>query len=839
MPANTLLPTIPFPLARTSAETLDFPRLLDLVAGHATTAVGRAWVQALRPSADVAWMRREQQHVAEVRRLLAAGGGFDFHGLIDPTPLLEEATIPGAMLEVENIRALVLLVERIAAWRKAITTPPEGLADQLPGVRQLSAPIEEGRFTQLLDALAGKIEADGSIADHASPELARIRRQIERQQRQIEEDLRTTLRRMGESGSLQEELITIRGERFVIPVKVEWKRRIPGVVHGTSSSGQTVFVEPLETIEQNNELQRLLEEEQAEVQRILAEITRSLAAHAGAIADGAAILAEVESLFARARFATEFDCAVPEFFPVDNSSADNPSAGQPETRLALFAARHPLLENRLRAAGGKVVPLFLDLGDDARQLIVSGPNTGGKTVALKTVGLLALMAQAGVPVPAERAQLPVFDAVLADIGDAQSIERDLSTYSAHITRLDEIAHQATADSLVLLDELGTATDPEEGAALAAAIAEHFLKLRAWCLVSTHHTSLKVYAANTAGVQNASAGFDELTLAPTYQIRVGVPGASAGINIAQRLGLDAGIIAAARQRLGSQTEEVARFLDHLHRDLLAVSNERDHLRLREQELARERNKLEVEGRKEQKLKVRALEDKLASLLKDFEYQIKETLRAIEDRSLQQKVSKDAERRMARLRREFREQFDMTVVAHQGGADQGDANAQQHIVREVQVGDTVKLRSLGKSAEVRLQIDADTFEVAAGALKMRIRRDDIAEVVASARKQQQSASPLESARRKGIRVSLSRPETAASMEINVIGSTVDEATDAIEKFLDRAFLDGLPRIRVVHGSGMGVLRKALRAYLERHPQVASVSEPPQNEGGAGATVVELRQ
>jgi DNA mismatch repair protein MutS2 len=669
--------------------------------------------------------------------------------------------------------------------------------------------------------------------------LARIRRQIERQQRQIEEALRTTLRRMGESGSLQEELITIRGERFVIPVKVEWKRRIPGVVHGTSSSGQTVFVELLETIEQNNELQRLLEEEQAEVQRILAEITRSLAAHAGAIAEGAKILAEVESLFARARFATEFDCAVPEFFPADNSSADNSSADQPETRLALFAARHPLLEKRLRAAGGKVVPLFLDLGSDARQLIVSGPNTGGKTVALKTVGLLALMAQAGVPVSAERAQLPVFDAVLADIGDAQSIERDLSTYSAHITRLDEIAHQATADSLVLLDELGTATDPEEGAALAAAIAEHFLKLRAWCLVSTHHTSLKVYAANTAGVQNASAGFDELTLAPTYQIRVGVPGASAGINIAQRLGLDAGIIAAARQRLGSQTEEVARFLDHLHRDLLAVSNERDHLRLREQELARERNKLEVEGRKEQKLKVRMLEDKLASLLKDFEYQVKETLRAIEDRSLQQKVSKDAERRMVRLRREFREQFDMTVVAHQGGADQGDANAQQHIVREVQVGDTVKLRSLGKAAEVRRQIDADTFEVAAGALKMRIRRDDIAEVIAHARQQQQSTSPLESARRKGIRVSLSRPETAASMEINVIGSTVDEATDAIEKFLDRAFLDGLPRIRVVHGSGMGVLRKALRAYLERHPQVASVSEPPQNEGGAGATVVELRQ
>lgn len=829
-----LLPETPSPLETTSAEMLDLPRLLEMVAGHATTEVGRAWVRALRPSGDVAWARREQQHVAEVRRFLTAGGNFDFHGLIAPALLLERAAIPGAMLEVEEVRALALLVERTAAWCAALTALPAGLEDQMPGVQGLAAPLDTGTYSQLLHALEGKFEADGQISDHASPKLAQIRRQIERQQRQIEEGLRATLRRMGESGSLQEDLITVRGERFVLPVKAEWKRRVPGVVHGASSSGQTVFVEPLETIEQNNELQRLLEEEQAEVRRILMEITRTLAGHADAIAAGAAVLAEVESLFARARFAVEFDCATPEFFP-----ASEGPAGPTEVRLALFAARHPLLEARLRATGGKVVPLTLEMASDTRQLVVSGPNTGGKTVALKTVGLLALMAQTGTPVPAERAQFPVFDSVLADIGDAQSIEKDLSTYSAHITRLDQIAHQATADSLVLLDELGTATDPEEGAALAAAIAEHFLKLRTWCLISTHHTSLKVYAANTPGVQNASAGFDEQTLAPTYQIRVGVPGASAGINIAQRLGMDAGIIAAARRRLGSQTEEVARFLDHLHRDLLAVNEERRRLREREQELARERNRLETEGRKEQKQKVRALEGKLDSLLKDFAYQAQGALRAIEDRGLQQKASKDAERRLARLRREFREQFDMTVVAHQGGADQGDAHAQRHIVQDVQVGDTVKLRSLGKTALVQRQIGADTFEVTAGSLKLRAQRDDIAEVVASARRQQQAPTPLESARRKGVSVTLERPDTAAAMEINVIGRTVDEATDAVEKFLDRAFLDGLPRVRVVHGSGMGILRKALRAHLERNPQVASISEPPHNEGGAGVTVVELRQ
>ncbi len=399
---------------------------------------------------------------------------------------------------------------------------------------------------------------------------------------------------------------------------------------------------------------------------------------------------------------------------------------------------------------------------------------------------------------------------------------------------------ATASSFVLLDELGSATDPEEGAALAAAIAEHFTHRRAWCLISTHHTSLKVYAANTPGVRNASAGFNEETLAPTYKIRIGVPGASAGINIAQRLGLDAAILASARQRMGSQTEQVAQFLDRLHADLLAITDERQQLQAREQELTRERNRLEVEGRKEQKLKVRALEDKMGSLLKELEYQIKETLKSIEDRSLQQKAGKEAERRMAQLRREFREQFDMTVVAHQTGADKSDANAQTHIVRNVNVGDTVKLRSFAKPVVVLRQIDADSFEAAAGAMKMRVRRDDIAEVIASATRAPETNSPLQSARGKGIRVSLSRSEAPmSSMEINVIGQTVDEATDSVENFLDRAFLDGVPWIRVVHGSGMGILRRALRAWLERHPQVSSVREPAHNEGGAGVTVVELRQ
>ena len=840
-----MLPNVPAPLAHTSAEMLEFARLREMVAGYATTAPGRAWTLALAPSSEVSWASGEQQRVSEALRLLRAGPSFDFHGLIDPGDLLDRARIHGAVLEVDELRALSALVGRFRAFLEWQQTLSEELREQIPSLRQLAMPLVESRFAGLVQALDGKFEADGSIADHASPELARIRRQMERQQRAIEESLRSMLRRLGPEGSLQEDLITVRGERFVLPVKAEWKRRVPGVMHGASSSGQTYFIEPIETIEQNNELQRLLEEEQDEEHRILAAMTRQVGEHAEAIRVCAEVLTEVESLFARARFAADFQCTAPVFSPKGSE------------RIFLKAARHPLLEKRLRGEAlsrrsshdqhasepKTIVPLDLALSAATPQLIISGPNTGGKTVALKTVGLLALMAQSGIPVPAEAVELPVFDAVLADIGDAQSIEQDLSSFSAHITRLNEISKLATANSLVLLDELGSATDPEEGAALAAAIAAHFSARLAWCLISTHHTSLKVYAANTPGVQNAAAGFEEETFAPTYHIRVGVPGVSAGIHIAERLGMDADILANAKQRLGSQAVEIGRFLDRLHADLLAVNTERAQLQRREQEIAKERQRLEREGRQEQQRKVQEMEGKLSSLLKAFEAQVREVLRGIEDSSAQKKVAKQAERGLAKLRREFREQVDATVVAHQTGADRGDPNAQPHIVRNVNVGDTVKLRSLGKTAMVERQVDDENFEVSVGQLKMRIRRNDIAEVVTSAADRGRQMTPVAAARGKGIRVSLNRERagemSSGATEINVIGRTVEEATDAVEKFLDQAFLEGVPQVRIVHGVGMGILRRALRTYLGSHPQVDKVSEPPQNEGGAGATVVELRQ
>ena len=810
---------LPAPLPHVSARVLEFESFRDLLRGYASSPLGQERIAELGPSTDRDWIENQQQLTGELREFRRVGGRFDFTGLLDIARLVEKSRIAGAALETAEIRDVVFVVDRAAEWREIALQPPAAMKVEWTAVAQLSATIVD--FTEFLRSFRNKILPDGTLEDRASPELARIRREIEKQRRVIQESLRRYLRRLAEGGTVQDELITIRGERFVIPVKIEQKRRVQGVVHGASSSGQTVYVEPLETIEQNNEMVRLLDEEQAEIHRILLEMTWKIGEHAGEIVAAVDVLAELELQFAKARFAEEYNCVAVRLNEAGPQS------------IILRDARHPLLERNLKAKSGQIVPITIELEGDRRQLVITGPNTGGKTVALKTAGLLALMAQSGVPVPADRAELPVFDAVLADIGDYQSIEQNLSTFSAHVTNIDFISRTATAQSLVLLDELGSATDPEEGAALAVAIAGHFRQVGCVSIISTHHTSLKVYGANTSGVVNASVGFDEATLQPTYELKVGVPGASAGINIAQRLGLNPAIIEAARSRLGTQARDVGQFLDRLHAELREAEAERLQLKVREEELEREKVRLASEGRKEQQTKIKEMEKKLESLLRDFEYHAREAVNAVQDKAAAQKLSKDAERRMAKMRREFREQFDSAVVAHATGADQGDPHAQPQVVKHVSEGDTVKLKSVGRPGLVSRRLDDNHFEVEIGAMKMRIARDDIAEVIVRA-----ADSPVKAARARGISVSLQSESQTAPSEINVIGRTVDDATREVEKFVDHAFLAGLPRVRVVHGSGMGILRKALRQYLQKHPHVASVTEPPQNEGGGGATVVELR-
>jgi len=831
-------------LLHSSARVLEFDALRELLRGYASSPLGHAKISALAPSIDSFWIVEQQELTGEVREFRRAGGHFDFSGLLEITRLLEKSRISGAALETTEIRDVLLLVDRAAEWREIAFHPPANMKPEFRRIRTLSERVPD--FTEFLRFFRNKIQPDGTLEDRASPELARIRREIEKQRRIIQESLRGYLRRLAEGGAVQDELVTIRGERFVIPVKIEQKRRVQGVVHGASSSGQTVYVEPLETIEQNNELVRLLDEELSEIHRILLEMTARIGESAQAILASTEVLGQLELQFAKARFAEDYNCVAVQLTGIHQDDQQDSSGdgrfGRPVSKASLLLrnARHPLLERNLKLKGAAVVPISIELEGDRRQLVITGPNTGGKTVTLKTAGLLALMAQSGIPVPADRAAMPVFDAVLADIGDYQSIEQNLSTFSAHVTNIDFISRTATTESLVLLDELGSATDPEEGAALAVAIAGYFGRIGCMTVISTHHTSLKVYGANTPGVINASVGFNEITLHPTYELKIGVPGASAGINIAQRLGLNPAIIEAARARLGTQARDVGEFLDKLHAGLREAESERLRLRTREQELEQEKTRLAADGKKDQQAKLREMEKKLESVLRDFEYHAREVVNAIQERAAAQKLSKDAERRIAKLRREFREQFDSTVVAHASGADQGDPNAAPQLVKHVSQGDSVKLKSTGRAARISRKLDDNHFEVEMGAMKMKIARDDIAEVLSGARESQAADSPVKAARARGISVSLNNESEGqnAPSEINVIGYNVDDATRAVEKFVDHAFLAGLPRVRVVHGSGMGILRKALRQALQQHPHVESVAEPPQNEGGGGATVVELR-
>jgi len=813
-----LLPKIPERLSERGGSALQWESLRERLAAGAHSPLGRVWVQALEPSADEAWIEAQQARNAEMRLLIASGSPFDFHGVVDVSELLDKARIDGAALEAAEILSVLAHGQRAAVWMELLAKLPETLAGKWPAMEELSAPLTGHDLRGLLRALEGKIDPDGTLSDDASPELRRIRRALERQHRAIEKSLQSMLAKLSEEGSTQEELITVRGERFVIPVKAEFKRKVGGVIHGSSSSGQTIFVEPMETIELNNEMARLLDEEQAEVHRILVAMTRAIAANAEPLRLSAGILAEADAHQAIAKFAQEMNCVRPVF-------------GE---QFDFVAARHPLLEMRLRQQGGEITPLNMTLRafpTATRQLIVSGPNTGGKTVVLKTAGLLALMAQAGVPVPAERAKLPLFTAVYADIGDAQSIEQNLSTFSSHVVNVNRIARAADEYSLVLLDELGSATDPEEGAALAVAVAEHFLEVRAWCLITTHLTSLKVYAAKHESVLNASVGFDEATLSPTYELRLGVPGASAGLNIAARLGLDAAIVANARAQMSTQQADIGHFLDELHAQLSAATAEREALAESAAALERERVRLEQQGRLEQRERTRELERRLAALIVDFESQMRSAVKSMDDKTAAKKLARDSVLRIAQMKREFSEQFQSTVAAH-AVETEPTSTKQADRKREPQVGDMVRLKSLNREARVTRVIDTKTLEVAAGAMKMRVGRDDVAEVIAAAKTEPKKRSG-------GVTVPSGGDGSYASSEINVIGRTADEAEAEVDRFIEHAFLAGMTQVRVVHGVGMGILRRTLREFLHKHPHVVNVTEPPYNEGGQGATLVELRQ
>jgi len=798
---------------KTSSEVLEFEALRQLLGRYISSAPGRRELDKVQPHTDRARLEEDLAETGEAIEYLraaarpAARGGairIDFNGLPDSEESVHKLRIEGASLEPKEIFEVFALLDRAADAKSLLAAS----AERFPRMGRRAQSI--GDFRALLKDLEGKILPDGSIADHASVALARIRRDVERQKKSIQESLERFLRAHREEGVLQEEFIAIRNDRFVAPVIAGQRRKVEGVIHGVSSSGRTLFVEPLETIDLNNELAQLIEEEAREIHRILLEMTNRLRAYGDSIRRTLTTMAELELIFGKARFAMEFDCSIPRF-------------GE---RLCLKDARHPLLEDVLRRKRKAAVPVSLELDKDRRTLLISGPNTGGKTVTLKTVGLLSLMAQAGLPVPAAEAEFPLFAQVLADIGDYQSIQENLSTFYAHISNIRDMALDVTPDSLVLLDELGAATDPEEGGALGVAVVEHFRAAGAFTLVSTHLMALKLYGASVEGVVNGSMGFDEETFEPTYRLQLGLPGKSAGLEIATRLGVPEDIMRRARQSMSGREQDVTRFLAELHRRIEETQSLEQRLRESMERLARREKELAGEWEKRETAKLKELERRTDQALARFEEQARETIGKLGQNSERRKAEQEALRKVSKAKRELREDFQTTVLA-----TEDDSRQDRIVPLRVEEGARVRLKDVRDPARVLRVLGNGRFEVEAGFMKMQVEMDDVIEVLPESG----AASKLP----KNVTYRPAPELAPVHQEINVIGQRAEEARDAVDQFLDRAVMATASRVRIVHGHGMGILKKTIAELLSRHPHVAQFYQATQQEGGAGATIVELRE
>jgi DNA mismatch repair protein MutS2 len=573
---------------------------------------------------------------------------------------------------------------------------------------------------------------------------------------------------------------------------------------------------------------QVAEEEAAEIARILAELTERLRIERGPLAFAAATVAELDAVFARARFAREFDATLPEF-----------SGG---SALLLEAARNPVLENTLRRQGRSAVPVSLSLGgesaDSGTVMVISGPNTGGKTVALKTVGLAALSGLSGVPVTAARAELPLFDRVLADIGDEQSITADLSTFSAHMLNLKRMLETATERTLVLVDEMGTGTAPEEGAALAVALLEEFRARRSLTLATTHHDRLKAYASTTPGIVNAAVEFDEVNLRPTYRLLVGVPGVSSGIEIARRLGLPAAVVERARAGLSPETHKARELIAYLHRSRDKVEEIKRQACEELERLEAERRALQTEWVERQRKRLAELEKRFDAMLKQLQGDVARLTAEIADRKERALAEKQSARRMGKIGASAREEADAAVLEHLA-ASQPDlgviAEATGRPVAPEQLVEGARIRVRGmKQPVIFRRKDGRAAEVEAGPLRMKVALSDILGI------EEPGAAPSATAglASRGVTVHARPTEEPSAEEINVIGCTVEEATRRVDKFLDAAALASLPSIRIVHGHGTGALRRGLAEFLAAHPLVEGIHAEAEDRGGAAITIVELR-
>ncbi len=839
---------------------LDYQELLALVRRGAQTPMGCARLDTLKPLEDIEALKNDLHAVLECVSLRTRGVIWSFNELEDPAERIALLRVEGIGLEPSAILSLAKICEQAMAARGSILAERDASPILWTVVGKI--PTELNR---LIAHIANKILPSGEIDDRASPELGRVRHDISVLRSRISRTLETIMRRSGEA--IQDEIVTLRNDRFVIPVKSDHRARVSGVAHGYSSSGATAFVEPLETIDANNELQSLHEEEAREIARILFALTEELRLQLPAIDAAVKAVTELDFINAKAVFYQRFNCVIPEVEVAQTSVSisEAPPTEAGPSQLKLVDARHPLLEENLRASGSIVVPVSFFLDDQNNTMIISGANAGGKTVVLKTAGLLSLMALSGLPVPAREARFPFYASVLADIGDHQSLAANLSTFTSHVANISKMIGLCRAPALVLLDEVGTGTDPEEGSALGVAVVDHFRKVcHAQVMATTHYSGLKMYAANEAGVLNASVEFDEKTLRPTYRLIVGLAGSSSGLEIARRFGVPEKIIDVALLVVKDSTRQAAAYLRRIKRE----SEEAEILRLALEEeraaVAEKFASLDRTAAQHEREREHIFQEKLGATVSEFENRARELVATIQDRSERLKVEREAQRRVSELKREAqratsaggnREATSAAPVSTSGRGvrvmrdglvvkkeKEESRTAEQEYApaahTEISVGDKVKLRSFGSIGIVD-SIKGGEAQVRVKSVHLREKLENLerVELAAAPKSKSEKFSSLREA--KSTEVHLKPSPESARMELNVIGRTTDDAVAAVDKFLDEASLASLSQVRIIHGHGTGALRRVITEMLKDHPHVARFLAAPQDQGGTGATLVELRQ
>ena len=795
--------------------TLELPKVLARLATYTSFSAGAELARALTPATNLREIRRRLETTSEARTLLEAKPDTTLGGAHDVRPLVTAAQ-RGAELPPSE---LLDVRDTLVAARNLHRTLSR-LEIQFPRLADLAGIIQP--CPEVIEEISRCLDERGNVRDNASPKLARIRREVRVAHGRIQDKLQSIVHSPHNALFLQEPIITQREGRYVIPLKADFKGRIRGVVHDASASGATIFIEPLSVVELNNTWRELQLEEQQEIHRILAHLSNHIAEHAAEIEETVETLAALDLAFAKAKYADAIDATAPELIPnkptnkltnQQTNQLTNQPTNQPTIRL--ISARHPLLDP------ATVVPINVVLDDETHVLIITGPNTGGKTVSLKTVGLLTLMAQAGLHLPVEPgSSLSPFEAVYADIGDEQSIEQNLSTFSSHLTNIVSFLDQADARSLVLLDELGAGTDPAEGAALAHALLDHFRHRGTTTFVATHYPELKTYAQLTPGVRNACVEFDPETLSPTYKLTIGLPGRSNAFAIARRLGLPQGIVGAARQMVSPADLHTEDMLADIHRLRIQTAQARDEAsaaRAEAEKLARDlRERLSTIEQERQEILEQAREETTAEL---------KTLRT-EVRNLRRRLQTAA----APLE---------TVAAVEGAIETLEAQVAEPeplepptlpevAQRTIRPGDTVWVHPLSAEGQV-LEVDRGEAEVQVGLGRTR--------VSLAALELRATIPPPPAGEGSGEEFIHASAVSSPGVRLDLRGCTVEEALQRLDRYLDTASRAGLPWGRIIHGKGTGALRRAVRGFLADHPLVSSYAAGGDREGGEGVTVAKL--